>query len=90
MRRGVDVMDIDRLLIRNSEARQAHWRATEESRRAAGFLVGMCVVAVYSCAFVVSMICLCDDPVECGCSRSAGALIEHAIGWAPPACACLK
>jgi hypothetical protein len=49
-------MDIDRLLIRNSEARQAHWRATEASRRAAGFLIGMCVVAVYSCAFVVSMI----------------------------------
>jgi hypothetical protein len=84
------VMDIDRLLIRNSEARQAHWRATEDSRRAAGFLVGMCVVAVYSCAFVVSMICLCDDPAECGCSRSAVALIEQAVGLRPPVCACLK
>ena len=90
MRRGVDVVDIDRLLLRNAEARLAHWRATEDSRRAAGFLMGMCVVAVYSCAFVVSMLCACNDPAECGCRPSNVALIEHSIGWRPPACACMK
>ena len=52
---GGDAVDIDRLLLRNSETLLAHSRATEASRRAEGFLMGVCVVVVYSWAFVVSV-----------------------------------
>lgn len=54
-RRGVDAVDIDGLLLRNSETLIAHSLATEASRRAEGFLMGMCVVVVYSWALVVSV-----------------------------------
>ena len=47
MRRGVDAVDVESLLLRNSEARQAQVRATEESRRAAGFIVGSRLVQSY-------------------------------------------
>lgn len=92
MRRGVDAVDVEGLLLRNSQARLAHFRATEDSRRTAGFLVGMCVLAVYSCAFVVSVMCTCNDPGECGCSPSRGVPLAHASTWldAPAACGCLK
>lgn len=48
-------MDIDGLLLRNSETLCAHSRATEASRRAEGFLMGLCVVVAYSWALVVSV-----------------------------------
>lgn len=54
-RRGVDAVDIDGLLLRNSETLCAHSRATEASRRAEGFLMGLCVVVAYSWALVVSV-----------------------------------
>jgi len=53
VRRGVDAVDIEPLLLRNSETLLAHSRATEASRRAEGFLMGLCVVVAYSWAFVV-------------------------------------
>lgn len=52
---GVDAVDIDGLLLRNSETLCAHSRATEASRRAEGFLMGLCVVVAYSWALVVSV-----------------------------------
>lgn len=55
VRRGGDAVDIDRLLLRNSETLLAHSRATEASRRAEGFLMGLCVVVAYSWALVVSV-----------------------------------
>jgi hypothetical protein len=65
----MDAVDVEGLLLRNSEARQAYFRATEEGRKANGFLVAMLVLAVYCSAFVVSMLCVCNGPAECGCRQ---------------------
>ena len=77
VRRGMDAVDVEALLLRNSEARRAYFRATEEGRRAMGFLVAMLVLAAYCGAFVVSMLCACNAPAECGCTRPTAALTEH-------------
>lgn len=86
----MDAVDVEGLLLRNSEARLAHFRATEEGRKAMGFLVAMLVLAVYGGAFVVSMLCACNDPAGCGCRGPAGALLEHAKWLRPPTCGCIR
>lgn len=82
----MDAVDVERLLLRNSEARRAYFRATEEGRRAMGFLMAMLVLAVYCGAFVVWMLCACNDPAECGCNRATGALAEHVVACADCGC----
>lgn len=73
MRRGDDAVDVEGLLLWNSEARRAHFRAAEDSRKAAGFIAGVCVLAVYSCAFVVAMLCTCNEQAACGCKPPSNA-----------------
>ena len=90
MRRGGSAVDVEGLLLRNSEARLAYFRATEEGQKARGFLMGVMVLAVYCTAFVVSILCSCNDPAECGCSRSNNALLEHSALLTSPTCGCTR
>jgi hypothetical protein len=75
----MDAVDVEGLLLRNSEARRAYFRATEEGRKANGFLVAMLLLAVYGSAFVVSMLCACNDLTERGCRRRS-----HCCGASRP------
>jgi hypothetical protein len=82
----MDAVDIEGLLLRNSEALRAYFRATEEGRKAKGFMVAMLVLAVYCGAFVVWMLCACNDPAECGCTRATGALTAQVVACVDCAC----
>lgn len=80
----MDAVDVEALLLRNSEARRAYFRATEEGRRAMGFLVAILVLAAYCGAFVVSMLCARNAPAECGCIRVTCALTGHSARLRAP------